>query len=97
MLTAEKITCTSGVLQMVRYDEMAESGKGIAVICPIIGGIFVNCREDAGDRDGLAYLLKELRTYANEFDFDEYKIKQAYFELKCGNNYSKKNVKVRMK
>ena len=97
MLTAETITCTSGVLQMIRYDEMAESGKGIAVMCPISGGIFVNCREDAGDRDGLAYLLKELRTYANEFDFDEYKIKQAYFELKCGNKYSKKNVKVRMK
>ena len=97
MLTAETITCTNGVLQMIRYDEMAESGKGIAVMCPISGGIFVNCREDAGERDGLAYLLKELRTYANEFDFDEYKIKQAYFELKCGNNYSKKNVKVRMK
>ena len=97
MLTAETITCTSGVLQMVRYDEMSGTGKGIAVMCPISGGIFVNCREDAGDRDGLAYLLKELRTYANEFDFDEYKIKQAYFELKCGNNYSKKNVKVRMK
>ena len=97
MLTAETITCTSGVLQMVRYDEMFEKGSGIAVMCPTGGFIGVNCREDAGDRDGLAYLLKELRTYANEFDFDEYKIKQAYFELKCGNNYSKKNVKVRMK
>ena len=97
MLTAETITCKNGVLQMVRYDEMFEKGIGIMVMCPISGGIFVNCREDAGDRDGLAYLLKELRTYANEFDFDEYKIKQAYFELKCGNNYSRKNVKVRMK
>ena len=97
MLTAETITCTSGVLQMVRYDEMSEKGIGIAVMCPISGGIFVNCREDAGDRDGLAYLLKELRTYANEFDFDEYKIKQAYFDLKCGNNYDRKNIKVRMK
>ena len=97
MLTAERVTCTSGVLQMVRYDEMSEKGIGIAVMCPISGGIFVNCREDAGDRDGLAYLLKELRSYANEFDFDEYKIKQAYFALKCGNNYDRKNVKVRMK
>ena len=97
MLTAETITCKSGVLQMVRYDEMSEKGVGIMVMCPIRGGIFVNCREDAGDRDGLAYLLKELRSYANEFDFDEYKIKQAYFELKCGSNYSRKNVKVRMK
>ena len=97
MLTAETLTCTSGVLQMIRYDEMAESGKGIAVMCPIRGCICVNCREDAGDRDGLAYLLKELRSYANEFDFDEYKIKQAYFDLKCGSNYSKKNIKVRMK
>ena len=97
MLTAETVSCKSGVLQMIRYDEMAESGKGIAVMCPISGCIFVNCREDAGERDGLAYLLKELRTYANEFDFDEYKIKQAYFELRCGRNYGKKNVKVRMK
>ena len=97
MLVAETITCTNGVLQMVRYDEMFEKGKGIVVMCPTGGGIFVNCREDAGDRDGLAYLLKELRTYANEFDFDEYKIKQAYFELRCGSNYGKKNVKVRMK
>ena len=97
MLTAETVSCKSGVLQMIRYDEMAESGKGIVVMCPISGCIFVNCREDAGERDGLAYLLKELRTYANEFDFDEYKIKQAYFELRCGRNYGKKNVKVRMK
>ena len=97
MLVAETITCKSGMLQMVRYDEMSEKGIGIMVMCPTSGGIFVNCREDAGDRDGLAYLLKELRSYANEFDFDEYKIKQAYFELKCGSNYSRKNVKVRMK
>ena len=97
MLTAETVTCKSGILQMVRYDEAFEKGKGIAVMCPISGGIFVNCREDAGDRDGLAYLLKELRSYADEFDFDEYKIKQAYFDLKCGNNYDRKNVKVRMK
>ena len=97
MLTAETINCKSGILQMVRYDEAFEKGSGIVVMCPISGGIFVNCREDAGDRDGLAYLLKELRGYANEFDFDEYKIKQAYFELKCGSNYSRKNVKVRMK
>ena len=97
MLVAETITCTNGVLQMVRYDEMFEKGKGIAVMCPAGGGIFVNCREDAGDRDGLAYLLKELRSYADEFDFDEYKIKQAYFALRCGRNYDKKNVKVRMK
>lgn len=97
MLTVEKLTSTSGVLQMVRYDEMSEAGRGIVAMCPISGCIFVNCREDAGDRDGLAYLLKELRSYANEFDFDEYKIKQAYFALKCGSNYSRKNVKVRMK
>ena len=97
MLTAETITCKNGVLQMVRYDDMSEAGKGIMVRCPISGSIFVNCREDAGERDGLAYLLKELRTYANEFDFDEYKIKQAYFALKCGNNYSRKNITVRMK
>ena len=97
MLVAETINCKNGVLQMVRYDEAFEAGKGIAVMCPTGGGIFVNCREDAGDRDGLAYLLKELRNYANEFDFDEYKIKQAYFELRCGRNYDKKNVKVRMK
>ena len=97
MLVAETINCKNGVLQMVRYDEMFEAGKGIVVMCPIGGGIFVNCREDAGDRDGLAYLLKELKSYANEFDFDEYKIKQAYFELRCGRNYDKKNVKVRMK
>ena len=97
MLVAETINCKSGILQMIRYDEMFEKGRGIVVMCPIGGGIFVNCREDAGDRDGLAYLLKELRSYANEFDFDEYKIKQAYFTLRCGNNYDKKNVKVRMK
>ena len=97
MLVAETINCKNGVLQMIRYDEMFETGKGIVVMCPIGGGIFVNCREDAGDRDGLAYLLKELKSYANEFDFDEYKIKQAYFELRCGCNYGKKNVKVRMK
>ena len=97
MLVAETINCKSGILQMVRYDEAFEKGIGIAVMCPTNGGIFVNCREDAGDRDGLAYLLKELRSYANEFDFDEYKIKQAYYELKCGSNYSRKNIKVRMK
>lgn len=97
MLTTETLTCKSGVLQMVRYDEMSEAGKGIMVMCPISGCIFVNCREDAGDRDGLAYLLKELRSYADEFDFDEYRIKQAYLDLKCGYNYSRKNVKVRMK
>ena len=97
MLVAETINCKNGVLQMVRYDEMFEKGMGIAVMCPAGGGIFVNCNENAGDRDGLAYLLKELRTYANEFDFDEYKVKNAYFELKCGRNYGKKNVKVRMK
>ena len=82
---------------MIRYDEVSEAGKGIVVMCPTSGCIFVNCREDAGDRDGLAYLLKELKEYANEFDFDEYRIKQAYLDLKCGQNYSKKNVKVRMK
>lgn len=97
MLVAETVNCKKGVLQMIRYDEMFEAGKGIVVMCPTSGGIFVNCREDAGDRDGLAYLLKELRDYANEFDFDEYRIKQAYFDLKCGQNYGKKNVKVRMK
>ena len=97
MLVAETVNCKNGVLQMIRYDEMFEKGSGIVVMCPISGGVFVNCREDAGDRDGLEYLLKELRTYADEFDFDEYKIKNAYFELKCGRNYSKKNVKVRMK
>ena len=97
MLTAETVTCKSGILQMVRYDEMFEKGSGIVVMCPTSGCICVSCREDAGDRDGLAYLLKELRKYANEFDFDEYRIKNAYFELKCGRNYSKKNVKVRMK
>ena len=97
MLTVETVTCKNGVLQMVRYDEMFEKGIGIMVMCPISGCICVNCREDSGDRDGLAYLLKELRSYANEFDFDDYKIKQAYFELKCGSNYSRKNVKVRMK
>ena len=97
MLVAETINCKNGVLQMIRYDEMFEAGKGIAVMCPTSGGIFVNCRDDAGDRDGLAYLLKELKKYANEFDFDEYRIKNAYYELKCGQNYSKKNVKVRMK
>ena len=97
MLVAETVSCKNGLLQMVRYDEMFEKGMGIVVMCPNSGGIFVNCREDAGDRDGLAYLLKELRTYANEFDFDEYKVKNAYFDLKCGRNYDKKNVKVRMK
>ena len=97
MLVAETINSMNGVLQMVRYDEMFETGKGIAVMCPTGGGIFVNCNENNGDRDGLEYLLKELRTYSNEFDFDEYKIKQAYFELRCGSNYGKKNVKVRMK
>ena len=97
MLVAETINSMNGVLQMVRYDEMFEKGKGIAVMCPTGGGIFVNCNENNGDRDGLEYLLKELRTYSNEFDFDEYKIKQAYFELRCGSNYSRKNLKVRMK
>ena len=97
MLVAETINCTNGVLQMVRYDEMFEKGRGIVVMCPTSGCICVNCNENAGDRDGLAYLLKELRGYADEFDFDEYKIKQAYFELRCGRNYGKKNVKVRMK
>lgn len=97
MLVAETVNCTNGVLQMVRYDEMFEAGKGIVVMCPVSGGIFVNCREDAGDRDGLAYLLKELRKYVDEFDFDEYKVEQAYFTLKCGRNYDKKNIKVRMK
>lgn len=97
MLVAETINCKKGVLQMIRYDEMSEAGKGIVVMCPTSGCIYVNCREDAGDRDGLAYLLKELKDYANEFDFDEYRIKGAYLDLKCGQNYSKKNVKVRMK
>ena len=97
MLTVETVNCKSGVLQMIRYDEMFEKGSGIVVMCPTSGGIFVNCDENAGDRDGLAYLLKELKKYANEFDFDEYRIKNAYFELKCGRNYSRKNVKVRMK
>ena len=97
MLVAETVNCKKGVLQMIRYDEMFEAGKGIVVMCPTEGGIFVNCRDDAGDKDGLAYLLKELRSYANEFDFDEYRIKNAYFELKGGHNYERKNVKVRMK
>ena len=97
MLVAETINCKDGILQMVRYDEMFEKGSGVVVVCPTRGCICVNFREDAGDRDGLEYLLKELRDYANEFDFDEYKIKQAYFALRCGNNYDKKNVKVRMK
>lgn len=97
MLVAETVSCKSGVLQMVRYDEMFEKGMGIVVMCPIGGCICVNCNENAGDRDGLAYLLKELRTYANEFDFDEYKVKNTYFDLKCGRNYDKKNIKVRMK
>ena len=97
MLTVETVNCKSGMLQMIRYDEMFETGSGIVVMCPIRGGIFVNCSEDKGDRDGLAYLLKELKSCADEFDFDEYKIKQAYFALKSGSNYDKKNVKVRMK
>ena len=97
MLVAETVSCKKGVLQMIRYDEMFETGRGIVVMCPTEGGIFVNCRDDVGDRDGLAYLLKELKKYANEFDFDEYRIKNAYFDLKCGRNYERKNVKVRMK
>lgn len=93
MLEAHIITATSNVIQLVRQDEMFESGKGIMVLWPEGGLTCVNCREDNGDRDGLQYLLKEVKEFCP--NCQEYKITSAYYKLKMANNYSRVNVRVK--
>ena len=91
-MTMEIITSNQNTIQLMRYDEMAESGKGIFVMWPKgHGSSFVNCDESRGDSDGFEYLLK----IANEYNINcrDYKLRKAYFELKYGRNYDKQNIK----
>ena len=91
-MTIETMVAQDKVIQLVRYDDMFETGKGIMVMWPNgHGGSFVNCDETRGDSDGIEYLLK----IANEYKINckDYKIRKAYFELKYGRNYDKKIIK----
>ena len=77
-------------IQMCRYDEMFECGKGITVMMPFGGGIFVPAY---GRKNyGIDYLLQEIATY--NLNVPEYKIRQAYTKLMLGDAYTHVNIKI---
>ena len=89
-LEAKVVSCQPGLVQMVRYDDMFECGRGIVVMWPEQGGSYIPATGEG--KCGIDYLMQIAKEYGLE---NNYKLKQAYFKLMLSRNYDQVNIKVR--
>lgn len=85
------ITSEKEVIQIVRFDDIFECGKGIQIMWPNCGSTMIPV---TGKRNcGLDFFKESFKRYG--INLPEYKIEQVWWKIMSMQNYDQINIKLK--